>query len=106
YLRGVGLWGPRTLAAHGVWVSPEDMRVLKAAGVAVSYHPESNMKRASGTAPIVEYLKAGITVGLGTDGAASNNDLDMFEAMRFAAFLQKHAQNDPRVLPAGKVLEM
>jgi 5-methylthioadenosine/S-adenosylhomocysteine deaminase len=106
YLRGVGLWGPRTLAAHGVWVSPEDMTVLKAAGVAISYNPESNMKLASGTAPIVDYLEAGITVGLGTDGAASNNDLDMFEAMRFAAFLQKHARNDPRVLPAGKVLEM
>ena len=106
YLQGLGLWGPRTLAAHGVWVSPEDMTLLKAAGVAISYNPESNMKLASGTAPIVDYLEAGITVGLGTDGAASNNDLDMFEAMRFAAFLQKHAHNDPRVLPAAAVLDM
>jgi 5-methylthioadenosine/S-adenosylhomocysteine deaminase len=106
YLQGVGLWGPRTLAAHGVWVSPEDMAVLKAAGVAVSHNPESNMKLASGTAPVVDYLEAGITVGLGTDGAASNNDLDMFEAMRFAAFLQKHARNDPRALPATAVLDM
>ena len=106
YLSGVGLWGPRTLAAHGVWVSPEDMTVLKAAGVAVSYNPESNMKLASGTAPVIDYLEAGITVGLGTDGAASNNDLDMFEAMRFAAFLQKHARNDPRALPAPAVLDM
>ena len=106
YLQGVGLWGPRTLAAHGVWVSPEDMPVLKAAGVAVSHNPESNMKLASGTAPVVDYLEAGVTVGLGTDGAASNNDLDMFEAMRFAAFLQKHARNDPRALPAPAVLDM
>ncbi len=106
YLQGVGLWGPRTLAAHGVWVSPEDMTLLKAAGVAVSHNPESNMKLASGTAPVVDYLEAGITVGLGTDGAASNNDLDMFEAMRFAAFLQKHARNDPRALPAAAVLDM
>ena len=106
YLQGVGLWGPRTLAAHGVWVSPEDMTVLKAAGVAVSHNPESNMKLASGTAPVVDYLAAGVTVGLGTDGAASNNDLDMFEAMRFAAFLQKHARNDPRALPAPAVLDM
>jgi 5-methylthioadenosine/S-adenosylhomocysteine deaminase len=106
YLAGLGLWGPRTLAAHGVWVSPEDMTVLKAAGVAVSHNPESNMKLASGTAPVVDYLAAGITVGLGTDGAASNNDLDMFEAMRFAAFLQKHARNDPRALPAPSVLDM
>jgi 5-methylthioadenosine/S-adenosylhomocysteine deaminase len=106
YLNAVGLWGPRTLAAHGVWVSPEDMVLLKAAGVAVSHNPESNMKLASGTAPVVDYLEAGITVGLGTDGAASNNDLDMFEAMRFAAFLQKHARNDPRALPATAVLDM
>ena len=89
-----------------MWVSPEDMPVLKAAGVAVSHNPESNMKLASGTAPVVDYLEAGVTVGLGTDGAASNNDLDMFEAMRFAAFLQKHARNDPRALPAPAVLDM
>ena len=106
YLEKVGLWGPRTLAAHGVWVSAEDMTLLKAAGVAVSHNPESNMKLASGTAPIVDYQAAGITVGLGTDGAASNNDLDMFEAMKFAAFLQKLARNDPRVLPAPTVLDM
>jgi 5-methylthioadenosine/S-adenosylhomocysteine deaminase len=82
------------------------MRVLKAAGVAVSHNPESNMKLASGTAPVVDYHAAGVPVALGTDGAASNNDLDMFEAMRFAALLQKHARNDPQALPATKVLDM
>ena len=102
----VGLWGPRTLGAHGVWVSPEDMKILAKHGVAVSHNPESNMKLASGTAPVVDYLQAGITLGLGTDGAASNNDLDMFEAMRFAALLHKLQRNDPRVLPAGDVLAM
>jgi 5-methylthioadenosine/S-adenosylhomocysteine deaminase len=106
YLSAQGVWGPRTLAAHGVWVSTDDMAVLKQHGVAVSHNPESNMKLASGTAPVVEYLKAGLTIGLGTDGAASNNDLDMFEAMRFAALLHKHHRNDPRVLPAATVLEM
>ena len=106
YLNGVGLWGPRTLAAHGVWVSPSDMAILKGAGIAVSHNPESNMKLASGTAPVVDYLAQGIAIGLGTDGAASNNDLDMFEAMRFAGFLQKHARNDPQALPATQVLDM
>jgi 5-methylthioadenosine/S-adenosylhomocysteine deaminase len=106
YLEDQGLWGPRTLAAHGVWVSPSDMEVLKQHGVAVSHNPESNMKLASGTAPVIDYLAAGITLGLGTDGAASNNDLDMFEAMRFAALLQKHARSDPRALPAQAVLDM
>jgi 5-methylthioadenosine/S-adenosylhomocysteine deaminase len=106
YLQNVGVWGPRTIAAHGVWVSPPDIETLKAANVAISYNPESNMKLASGTAPIVDYLAAGIRVGLGTDGAASNNDLDMFEAMRFGTFLQKHARNDPRALPAQAMLDM
>jgi 5-methylthioadenosine/S-adenosylhomocysteine deaminase len=64
------------------------------------------MKLASGTAPVVDYLKIGMKLGLGTDGAASNNDLDMFEAMRFTALLHKLQRNDPRVLPAATVLEM
>jgi 5-methylthioadenosine/S-adenosylhomocysteine deaminase len=64
------------------------------------------MKLASGLAPVVDYLKAGVTVGLGTDGAASNNDLDMFEAMRQAAFLHKHATRDPRAISASVALEM
>jgi 5-methylthioadenosine/S-adenosylhomocysteine deaminase len=106
YLEEVGLWGARTLGAHGVWVSAEDMKILAKHGVAVSHNPESNMKLASGTAPIIDYKRAGITLGLGTDGAASNNDLDMFEAMRFTALLHKLQRNDPRVLPASEVLAM
>ena len=72
----------------------------------MSHNPESNMKLASGIAPVPEYLAAGVTVGLGTDGAASNNDLDMFEAMRFAALLHKVKTGDPRTLPATTALDM
>ena len=82
------------------------MKILKGQQVAVSHNPESNMKLASGIAPVPEYLAAGITVGLGTDGAASNNDLDMFEAMRFAALLHKVKTGDPRAVPATTALEM
>jgi 5-methylthioadenosine/S-adenosylhomocysteine deaminase len=80
--------------------------VLKARSVGISHNPESNMKLASGTAPVPAYLKADVAIGLGTDGAASNNDLDMFEAMRFAALLHKHASRDPRALSAQSALEM
>jgi 5-methylthioadenosine/S-adenosylhomocysteine deaminase len=83
-----------------------DIRILKAHGVGVSHNPESNMKLASGTAPVTTYLAAGIALGLGTDGAASNNDLDMFEAMRQAAFLHKLESRDPRAVPAPVVLEL
>jgi 5-methylthioadenosine/S-adenosylhomocysteine deaminase len=106
FLDSLGVLGPNVLAAHGVWVSAEDIATLKARGVSVSHNPESNEKLASGTAPVVGYLKAGVTLGLGTDGAASNNDLDMFEAMRFAALLHKLQNNDPKATPAPVVLEM
>jgi len=106
YLESLGFFGPGVLAAHGIWVSDTDIAVLKKRGVSVSHNPESNMKLASGTAPVPAYLRAGINIGLGTDGAASNNDLDMFEAMRVAAFLHKHVTVDPRVLNARTALEM
>jgi 5-methylthioadenosine/S-adenosylhomocysteine deaminase len=106
YLESIGFWGPRTLAAHAVHVPEADIAVLKRHGVGIAHNPESNMKLASGTAPVPQYLKAGLAVGLGTDGAASNNDLDMFEAMRQAALLHKHATGDPRVVGAPVALEM
>jgi 5-methylthioadenosine/S-adenosylhomocysteine deaminase len=106
YLESIGFFAPRTLAAHGVWVSADDIAVLKRHGVGVSHNPESNMKLASGTAPVPQYLAAGVALGLGTDGAASNNDLDMFEAMRQAAFLHKLQSKDPRAVPAATALEM
>jgi 5-methylthioadenosine/S-adenosylhomocysteine deaminase len=94
------------LFAHGIWLSPSDRAIVKAADVGVAHCPESNMKLASGAAPVRDMLAEGIRLGLGTDGAASNNDLDMFEEMLAAALLAKHASGDPTVAPAGAVLEM
>jgi 5-methylthioadenosine/S-adenosylhomocysteine deaminase len=106
YLDSLGFWKPRTLAAHGVWLDDADMAILAKRGVALSHNPESNMKLASGPAAVGKWLAAGIDAGIGTDGAASNNDLDMFEAMRIASFLEKHNTGDPRALPAQAALEM
>jgi 5-methylthioadenosine/S-adenosylhomocysteine deaminase len=106
YLDGLGFLGPGVLAAHGVWVSPEEVALLETRGVGVAHNPESNMKLASGAAPLIAYLEAGVAVGLGTDGAASNNDLDMFDAMRMASLLQKVHTLDPRAAGARVVLEM
>ncbi len=106
YLESLRFWGPRTIAAHGVWLSPADMTILARRRVGVSHNPESNMKLASGAAKVVAMRAAGVQVGLGTDGAASNNDLDMFEAMRQAAFLAKLQTMDPRSIPARAAVEM
>jgi 5-methylthioadenosine/S-adenosylhomocysteine deaminase len=106
YLESLGFLGPGVVAAHGVWVTDADMAILGKREVGVSHNPESNMKLASGTAPVPAYLRAGVTVGLGTDGAASNNDLDMFEAMRMASLLHKLQTSDPRVVGARTALQM
>jgi 5-methylthioadenosine/S-adenosylhomocysteine deaminase len=106
YLDSLGFLGPGVLAAHAVWVPETEIALLEARGVGVSHNPESNMKLASGTAPVPGYLRAGVPTGLGTDGAASNNDLDMFEAMRSASFLHKLHTGDPRVLGAKEALAM
>jgi 5-methylthioadenosine/S-adenosylhomocysteine deaminase len=106
FLDRLKFWGPLIVAAHGVWITPDEIAVLKKNGVGVSHNPESNMKLASGIAPVPGYLLVGVKLGLGTDGAASNNDLDMFEAMRQAAFLHKIATGDPRVVSAYAALNM
>ena len=106
YLDSLGFWGPGVLAAHGVWVSESEIAMLKQRGVGVAHNPESNMKLASGVAPVTGYLRAGVAIGLGTDGAASNNDMDMFEAMRVASLLHKLQTADPRALGAATALEM
>ena len=106
FLDSIGFWGPRTVAAHAVHVTPDDIQILARRHVGVSHNPESNMKLASGAAPVPAMLAAGVAVGLGTDGAASNNDLDMFEAMRQAAFLHKLISGDPRVIPAPTAIAM
>jgi 5-methylthioadenosine/S-adenosylhomocysteine deaminase len=105
-LEALGVFTARVIAAHAVWLQPDEIQLLQKRGVGVSHNPESNMKLASGTAPVPEYLKSNVAIGLGTDGAASNNDLDMFEAMRQASFLHKLTTKDPRVLSAHVALEM
>jgi 5-methylthioadenosine/S-adenosylhomocysteine deaminase len=106
YLESIGFWGPNTLAAHGVWVTDGDIAILKRRQVGVAHNPESNMKLASGAAPVTKYLAAGVPLGLGTDGAASNNDLDMFEAMRQASFLAKLTTRNPTAVPVQTALDM
>ena len=106
YLDSLGVWNGRSLAAHAVWLDDADMKMLAKRGVGVAHNPESNMKLASGIAAVPKWIAAGMQAGLGTDGAASNNDLDMFEAMRVAAFLHKVATMDPRAMPAREALEL
>ena len=105
-LQQLGILRRGVLGAHGIWLTPSDRAILKEAGVGVAHCPQSNMKLASGTAPVREMLAEGLRLGLGTDGAASNNDLDMFEEMLTAALLAKHASGDPTAAPAPAVLEM
>jgi 5-methylthioadenosine/S-adenosylhomocysteine deaminase len=105
-LESIGVLGPTTIGAHGVWVNDADIAILKRTGTGVAHNPESNMKLASGAAPVTKYLAAGVKLGLGTDGAASNNDLDMFEAMRQASFLAKLTTRDPTAVKAQDALDM
>ena len=102
----IGFFDGPTIAAHVVWPTETEIPILRDRKVGVIHNPSSNMKLASGIAPIVAMLDAGVRVGLGTDGAASNNDLDMWEEMRLATFLQKIDRMDPEVLPASTVLTM
>jgi 5-methylthioadenosine/S-adenosylhomocysteine deaminase len=106
-LDALGIFNGRTLAAHAVWVNDADLQILRARRVGVAHCPSSNMKLASGAAPVAKMLGLGLAVGLGTDGpAGSNNDLDMFEEMDLASKLQKLITSDPEVLPARQALEM
>ncbi len=107
YLDSLGVLTGRTIAAHGVWVSDDDIRILKTRNVGVAHCPSSNMKLASGAAPIVKLLQAGVNVGLGPDGpAGSNNDFNLFEEMDLAAKLQKLVTMDPEALPARAAIDM
>ncbi|MCR4401428.1 MAG: amidohydrolase [Firmicutes bacterium] len=99
-----GLFEFPVLAAHCVHVSERDIEILSEKGVGVAHNPGCNMKIASGIAPVPRMLQAGVKVGLGTDGAASNNNLDLLEETRIAAFLHKLASNDPTVLAAPEAL--
>ena len=106
YLAGLGVLKGRMLAAHVIWPTEGEIGLLADAGVGAAHCPESNMKIAAGISPVPRLLEAGVAVGLGTDGAASNNDLDLWSEMDTAAKLHKVANHDPTVLPAETVLGM
>ena len=106
FLDSLGIWNGRSLGAHAVWLDAADMQVLHDRGVGLAHNPESNMKLASGVAAVTDWIAHGLHAGLGTDGAASNNDLDMFEAMRQAAFLAKVSSLNPTAMPATNALEL
>ncbi len=106
WVEEAGLLGAKVLAAHCVHVTPTEIHTLHEHDTTVAHCPTSNLKLASGIAPVMDMLEAGLTVGIGTDGPASNNDLDMFEEVRLAAILAKTAANDPTALPARTALLM
>lgn len=105
-MNDLGVLDRGVLAAHCVHVSPEDIAIMSQKNVRVAHNPGSNMKLASGVAPVPEMLSAGLHVGLGTDGAASNNNLDMLEEIRLAAMLHKVHRCDPLLVPASAAVSM
>lgn len=106
YLDSIGFLGEDVVVAHGVWLTPDEIRTFAQRKVGVAHCPESNMMLASGIAPVVDLRRGGVNVGLGTDGPAGNNNLDMIEEMASAARLQKVGKMDPKALTARDVLEM
>lgn len=107
HLKKLGLLHPRTILAHCGWITKNEILDMKTAGVTVVHCPVSNMKIATGGyAPVPEILESQIPVGLGTDGAASNNTLDMFETMKFCALVHKNHRWDPTILPAQTVVDL
>ncbi|CDG64182.1 MAG: 5-methylthioadenosine/S-adenosylhomocysteine deaminase [Methanobacterium sp.] len=106
YLEDLKFLGPDVLAAHSVWLSGAEIALIKANKVKLSHNPLSNMKLASGISPVSDLMANGVCVSLGTDGAASNNNLDLFQEMKMSSLLQKVRKLDPTVMPASKVLEM
>ncbi len=106
YLDDIGFLGPNMIAAHSIWLDEQEIRLLSENEVKVIYNPVSNMKLSSGVFPYADLKKAGVSIGLGTDGCASNNNLDMLETMKFAALLQKISTDSPAVLPAEDVFRL
>jgi 5-methylthioadenosine/S-adenosylhomocysteine deaminase len=106
YAKKQNLFNAKVLAAHCVHIDEGEMHTLLHHGAGVAHNPSSNLKLASGVAPVQQMLEHGLNVGIGTDGPASNNDLDMFEELRLTALLAKNACDDPTALPARKAVEM
>lgn len=103
-LEKLGILGPRTSCAHSVHIDDEEMKVIARTGTSIIYNPDSNSKLSSGTAPIPSYFKAGVPVGLGTDGSASANDLSLFGAMDLGVKMQKLFHKSPTALTAEQIL--
>lgn len=101
-----GILGPKTLIAHCCWITPYEIEIMKATGTSIAHCPVSNMKLASGICPVPAALRAGIHVGIGSDGIKENNNVDMFEEMKFAALLQKLGSLDATVMPAEEVIRL
>ena len=106
YADSLGILDRGCLVAHGVWVTEEEMELMAAKKARVAHNPQSNLKLASGIAPVEKMLAKGVTVGLGTDGATSNNNLDMLEETRLAAMLHKGVTYDPLCIPAATAWDM
>jgi 5-methylthioadenosine/S-adenosylhomocysteine deaminase len=106
YLESIGFFSYWTIAAHSIWLTDDEIDIYKRYRVGVAHCPQSNMKLASGVAPVPQMLAKDVRVGLGTDGAASNNDLDMWEEMDAAAKLHKQFTGDPKTVTAQQALEM
>jgi 5-methylthioadenosine/S-adenosylhomocysteine deaminase len=106
HLEALGFFEGPTIGAHLVWPTPDEIPLLAKRRVGAIHNPTSNMKISSGTAPVIQMLREGVPMGLGTDGAATNNDLDLWEEIRLAAFLQKVSTMDPQALPAPTALRM
>jgi 5-methylthioadenosine/S-adenosylhomocysteine deaminase len=105
-LRRLGLLGPALIAVHAVHLTEEEIDLLAAQGASVAHCPSSNLKLASGMAPVARFVERGLNTGLGTDGAASNNRLDLFEEMRIAALLAKATSGRANSVPAATALHM
>ena len=105
-LAELGMLSPRFISVHATQLTDDEIRLLSDCGVSIAHCPESNLKLASGFCPVDKLMRAGVNVSLGTDGAASNNDLDMFSEMRTAAILAKACSGDAQALPAFKALQM
>jgi 5-methylthioadenosine/S-adenosylhomocysteine deaminase len=106
YLDSLGVLNEHLLAAHMIHIDRDEMEILRDRGVNIAHNPVANFKLGMGIAPVADYISNGINVSLGTDGAASNNTLDMFETMKIASLIQKVAKGDPTVLPAKEVFNM
>ena len=106
YLEKIGLLGPDVVAAHCVWLSDEEIEIIKKHDVKVSHNPCSNMKLASGVAPVFKLMEKGVCVSIGTDGASSNNNLDLIEELKTASLLQKVSTLDPKVVSSDEAIQM